>query len=97
MGLKVTDDEKADVAWFRKNLWRSVGLIRDREGRTFKLREHNRVVKVLQMTDYDSDGTGIWWEVEDVISGERSTCGEGAIGRELNEMEVLAWAAHGQS
>jgi hypothetical protein len=96
MDGEMTDADE-DVKYFRKNLWRSVGLVRDREGLTFKLRDQERVVRVLQLTDYDSAGTGIWWEVEDILSGEKLTCGEGSLGKELNEMEVLAWAARTSS
>jgi hypothetical protein len=43
--------------------------------------------------DDDVPSEGVWWLVEDILTGVAIKCPATSLGRQLNDMEVLAWAA----
>lgn len=61
--------------------------------RLFRLEGTAKVVRVLSRAEHRF-GAGLRFRVEDVLTGERFTARLGELSEhELNEMEVLAWAA----
>lgn len=48
---------------------------------------------VMRISPPASEG-GFWWEVECIATGKIYLAPERKIGREISEMEALAWAAH---
>lgn len=82
----VTD---TDVAYFEDKLKK---VILFKPGQIHELPARRQVVRLRAVTSWLGDH-GSWWSVEDVVSGDVFYFAQRGIGRQLTEMEILAWAA----
>jgi hypothetical protein len=70
------------------------GLAQMTVGHCFLAIGRKQAVRVLRALPGSSANTGVVsYEVEDVTHGYKFKCSESLLGRELTDMEVVAWAA----